>query len=321
MTNRVPLSSILVGSRVRRDLGDLQALAESIALVGLLHPIVIDSQHRLVAGQRRLEAVKILGWETIPVTVIDLDSIAAGELIENSCRKDFLPSEIAAIARTLRPKVQEQARQRRASKLKQGQNSPVQENCLDGDGGQTRDIVARFAGVSGRTLEKIEAIIAAAEEDPTGFRSLQDEMDAAPRSVDRCYRHLCRLKQEQAHSREGADGRTTRRTERQQTPTGKVQDDKPLPKGEVEDGKGKEDQGDEMADLTLGTLEIIKGSTRSGTPSIVALAKADAFQTVSPVDYMRKLLVCRNWDARAREALEHGIAVLLFPELEEGLQP
>jgi ParB-like chromosome segregation protein Spo0J len=39
----------------------------------------------------------------IPVTVVDIASIARGELAENFHRKDFLPSEIEAIRRTLEP--------------------------------------------------------------------------------------------------------------------------------------------------------------------------------------------------------------------------
>jgi ParB-like nuclease domain len=71
------IAAIEVGERHRRDLGDIPALARSIAEVGLLHPIVVRSDGVLIAGERRLAACKSLGWETVPVTSIDIDKIAA----------------------------------------------------------------------------------------------------------------------------------------------------------------------------------------------------------------------------------------------------
>jgi ParB family transcriptional regulator, chromosome partitioning protein len=99
------ISAIKVGTRHRRGLGDVQALADSLAAVGLLHPVVVDRRGRLVAGRRRLEAAKLLGWKTVPVHVVDLDDLVAGEYAENACRKDFLPSELWAVAQTLRARV------------------------------------------------------------------------------------------------------------------------------------------------------------------------------------------------------------------------
>jgi ParB family transcriptional regulator, chromosome partitioning protein len=37
----VPLDAIKIGDRIRRDLGDISALAQSIDEHGLLHPIVV----------------------------------------------------------------------------------------------------------------------------------------------------------------------------------------------------------------------------------------------------------------------------------------
>ena len=54
--------------RIRRDLGDIDSLAKNIAVVGLLHPILVTPAGKLVAGARRLAAVKHLGWKTVRVT-------------------------------------------------------------------------------------------------------------------------------------------------------------------------------------------------------------------------------------------------------------
>jgi ParB family chromosome partitioning protein len=59
-----------VGERHRRDLGDVDGLAESIEDIGLLNPITVDENGLLLAGARRLAACKRLGWKTIPANVV-----------------------------------------------------------------------------------------------------------------------------------------------------------------------------------------------------------------------------------------------------------
>jgi ParB-like chromosome segregation protein Spo0J len=68
----------------------------------------------LVAGERRLRAVKLLGWTEIPVNIIDLEVVARGEFAENAVRKDFTLSEAVAIKRALEPleKITAKERQR-----------------------------------------------------------------------------------------------------------------------------------------------------------------------------------------------------------------
>ena len=63
----MPIGAIKVGKRHRQDLGDIEALAKSIATNGLLHPITVDGDGNLLAGARRLAAYKHLGRREIPV--------------------------------------------------------------------------------------------------------------------------------------------------------------------------------------------------------------------------------------------------------------
>jgi len=165
-TTEVPIGSIRVGRRFRRDVGDLTGLAESIDEIGLLHAVVISPDKKLVAGFRRLKACKQLGWKKIPVRVVDLERLVEGEFAENVHRKDFTLSEIAAIAKRLRPIVEKRARERQLGGLKRGNGRPVGQNLPNGKNGKSRDIIARCVGISGTTLEKIEAIVEAAEENP-----------------------------------------------------------------------------------------------------------------------------------------------------------
>lgn len=70
----LPISSIIVerASRQRRQLDNLEDLAESIRRVGQLNPIIIDREMRLVAGERRLTAMRdILGWDSVTVQWAD----------------------------------------------------------------------------------------------------------------------------------------------------------------------------------------------------------------------------------------------------------
>lgn len=67
---RLPIAEIRIGKRHRRDLGDVEGLAASIADLGLLHPITVSEDGLLLAGRRRLAACKQLGWTAIPVNII-----------------------------------------------------------------------------------------------------------------------------------------------------------------------------------------------------------------------------------------------------------
>jgi N6-adenosine-specific RNA methylase IME4 len=165
-------------------MGDIESLAANIADIGLLHPIVITPNGELIAGQRRIKACELLGWTSVPVHVVDIDSIARGELAENACRKDFTPSELVAIARTVEQRERELARER----MTLGKIST-------GSTGKTRDKIAAPLGVSGRTLEKARAIVEAAEAEPEKFGHFIGELDRH-RGVDRAYRALRRARDE-----------------------------------------------------------------------------------------------------------------------------
>lgn len=85
----------------------------------MLQPIGVTPDRRLVFGQRRLEAARLLGWERIPVhvchTIADVVDRAKAERSENTLRKDFTPSELLAAGRRIaeleRPKAKERQRE------------------------------------------------------------------------------------------------------------------------------------------------------------------------------------------------------------------
>jgi ParB-like chromosome segregation protein Spo0J len=66
----LPLDRIVVGERHRRDMGDIAGLAASIDAIGLLNPITVDENGRLLAGARRLAACKLLGRKEVEVRIM-----------------------------------------------------------------------------------------------------------------------------------------------------------------------------------------------------------------------------------------------------------
>ena len=94
MLKELKISDIKVGSRHRKDMGDLSSLAESIREEGLLQAIGVTETLELVFGERRLRAHRdILKKKTILARIVDVTSIIAGEFAENEIRKDFTASE------------------------------------------------------------------------------------------------------------------------------------------------------------------------------------------------------------------------------------
>lgn len=99
----VPIAQIEIPERqVRRKINQesIRSLADSIAQVGLLHPITVcrtpEGTYRLLAGERRLRACQLLSFENIQCVVaqkiVDATSL---QLVENEQRCDLDPLERA----------------------------------------------------------------------------------------------------------------------------------------------------------------------------------------------------------------------------------
>ena len=95
---KVPIKDIIAKSRIRKDLGDIESLAESLKRYGQITPIVINRKNVLIAGGRRLEAAKMLGWNNINAVILDTTNkleLLELEVEENKYRKDFNAEEEA----------------------------------------------------------------------------------------------------------------------------------------------------------------------------------------------------------------------------------
>ena len=166
MTDSLDINHIRVGERHRKDFGDIGALADSIKNIGLLAPVVVDANNNLVAGHRRLEAVRKLGWPNVPVRRVrqinDAISALTAERDENTCRKDFTPSEAVALGMALEELERPQAEERMKAGVEQpGGESPqgLQKK------GKTRDIVAPAVGMKPSRYAHAKTVVAA-QDDP-----------------------------------------------------------------------------------------------------------------------------------------------------------
>src|SRR3954452_2895884 len=100
------LEQIHVPENVRAlDPDHVQALAGSIALQGLLVPLVVrhngDDAFELVTGFHRFAAARSLGLPDVPVVVRDAQSEDADRAVENITRKQLNPYEEARAVRAM----------------------------------------------------------------------------------------------------------------------------------------------------------------------------------------------------------------------------
>ena len=94
---QVEIDSIVIRKRIRDSAGDLSPLMESLRTHGQLCPILINRRSVLIAGGRRLESARRLGWKRINAIVVDRDSERETlelELEENVQRKELRPEEL-----------------------------------------------------------------------------------------------------------------------------------------------------------------------------------------------------------------------------------
>ena len=101
---KIRIDDIRVKKRVRAEVGDLDELCQSMQKYGLFNPVTVNQKRILLAGFRRLEAAKILGWNEIECNVVDAGSKLARleiEAHENTTRKDFTPEEMQILEERL----------------------------------------------------------------------------------------------------------------------------------------------------------------------------------------------------------------------------
>ena len=208
-SSSVPIDTIKIGSRFRKDLGDTASLAENIREIGLLHPIVINQNHELISGLRRIEALKLLDKSEIPAHIVNLDDIVKGEISENTQRKDFSWEEIIRIKNVVEPEIKKESEKRMLSgkpsaKFAEGSDSSgnTKTTSKNHSENQTRAKVAKYVSLHGKkishaTLATAEKVYHAAQQEPATFGQIWTDLNSEKISPSKAYKNMQRIQTRQ----------------------------------------------------------------------------------------------------------------------------
>lgn len=128
------------------DEEDLQALADSITIHGVIQPLTVrelpSGYYQIIAGERRWRAARMANLSDIPVVIIEADDRKATELalIENLQRQDLNPVEEALGYQTL---IEEYGLTQEEAAQQVGKSRPTVANAL------------RLLGLCPEVLEKL----------------------------------------------------------------------------------------------------------------------------------------------------------------------
>jgi len=176
-----------------------EALAESIAVLGLLEPLVVDLRNRLLAGGHRLSAIKILKEQNlktyqlhfpsdeIQVRVMPFDAESNPDLAlqvevaENEHRRDYTPAEV----RTLAERLQKQGYKRLKGRPGKGEKSLMQ--ALAFVVNKSKRTVERYLQQDNNDTEKSATDVALSGERTAlkkAYRHLQSWQKALPEELE-----------------------------------------------------------------------------------------------------------------------------------------
>ncbi|ANM47004.1 chromosome partitioning protein ParB [Staphylococcus phage vB_SauS_IMEP5] len=187
----VNIGKVRIGKRIRKEYGDITSLANDIREQGLINPPVVTPDYELIAGERRLRALKKLDYKQIEVRVMSVENYEHQlkiEISENEERKEFTYSERMDYAKQLERIEAKKAKDRQL----QGKN--LEDHGPQGRKEQTRDVVGKAAGFgSGRQYSRAKYIYENADEETI------KEVDEGKKTVRKAHDELReRLKQKEA---------------------------------------------------------------------------------------------------------------------------
>lgn len=177
----VNIGKVTVGKRIRKDYGDILSLADDIQDRGLINPPVVTPDYELIAGERRLRALKKLDYKQIEVRVMSVEDYEHQlkiEISENEERKEFTYSEKMDYAKQLERIEAKKAKDRQKLNVKLKDRGPEAK-------GQTRDIVAEAVGFnSGRNYSRAKFIYENADDETI------KEVDEGKKSIRKAHDDL-----------------------------------------------------------------------------------------------------------------------------------
>jgi hypothetical protein len=268
---QISIESVIVKDRFRKDMGDMEKLKASMTELGLLQPIGVNADRRLIFGGRRLEAARQLGWLVIESKTVDCDALIA-EHDENEMREAFRVSERVAIAEA----VSEVLKKRLGVNQHSGGCGNI---STPSDAGKTRDLASKKAGLgSGKTLEAAQAVVA------NGAPELVQALDEGKVTINAA-KHITLLPADEqasidyddARAVQNASNKARNRAVRSSKP--KPENKKPEPSPKPDEARMYE-EGSSMSALVL--------SHRAKT-AIYQISKKDP-QAIASIGYIREAL-------------------------------
>lgn len=204
--------------RTQFDEVELEALAESIRVHGILQPLAVRSvgegYYQIIAGERRWRAARLAGLTEVPVVVVEADDKTVMELalVENLQRQDLNPMEEAEGYRALQEEygmTQEEVASRVGKSRSAVANAlrllalPEEVRTLVCDGslsaGHARAILslpnARLQKTAAQKMLALRLSVRQAEAMCRRMATEQEEEPPAPLAVDyvgECEKHLTR---------------------------------------------------------------------------------------------------------------------------------
>jgi ParB/RepB/Spo0J family partition protein len=168
----IKTSEIQVNKRYRDDLGDVESLVDSIKESGLVQPLAVqynDDTYTLLAGERRLTALKELGHEKVLVRIYEGELTELDRLLienaENYHRKDLEYHEQCRLTR----RMHELHVEKYGEKISTSPDAP----------GHSLTDTAEIAGVSKSTVRTEIAIANAIDVFPELFDRCKTKSDAS----------------------------------------------------------------------------------------------------------------------------------------------
>lgn len=190
----INIDDVIAEDRVRKVQGvvEMDSLERSILSLGLLQPIAVTPDNKLIFGARRLKACKRLGMTTIPARIIDIDAddpvtALCMEKDENEHRLDFTPSERVEIAR----RIEESLAGRRGSNQHQQKEAP--QNFVEAQSRSEReslDIAAKSVDMNRETYRQAKTVV------DSGEQGVVEQMDRGELSVHAAYEQVRRRSRE-----------------------------------------------------------------------------------------------------------------------------
>lgn len=179
MTDTRPVDSLRPhpdNGRIYGDEIDAEFL-ESVRAEGVLAPLLVSHDDRIISGHRRWRAARECGLAEVRVEVFasqdEADILSA--LIHSNRARLRTNTMIAREAQALMGVEKERAKRRQQSTLKQNVPATVQENFPERSIGQARDKVGAAIGLSGPTTQRALKVIEKVDE----LRSAGSEEEAA----------------------------------------------------------------------------------------------------------------------------------------------